>query len=81
MPKDKSRGRASRASSIGASKRASPRESVRASSTATQGLPAPTSRRRGARAGAGGNHAGTLQEPPCTSATVQPSPQEALLSP
>ena len=81
MPKDKSRGRASRASTSGPPKRASPRESVRASSTATQGLPAPTSRRRGARAGAGGNHAVTSHEPPSTSAKVQPSPQEALLSP
>ena len=79
MPKVKSRGRASRASAVGAPKRASPRESVCASSAATQGFPAPPSRRRGARAGAGENHVVTSQEPPST-ATVQPSPQEALLS-
>ena len=81
MPKVKSYGRASGVSSGGAPKRASPRESVHASSTATQGLPALTNRRRGARARAGEDHVVAAQEPPSTSSTVQPSPQEALLSP
>ena len=85
MPKVKSRGRASRTSSSGgAPKRASPRESVRASSSATQSLPAPPRRKRGARAGAGENHvvaSQASQDLPSTSVTVQPSQQEALLSP
>ena len=50
MPKVKSRGHASRTSSSGgAPKCASPRESVRASSSATQGLPAQLSFKRGAQ--------------------------------
>lgn len=57
MPKVKSRSRAFRTpSSGGAPQRASPRESVHASSSAIQGLPALPSRRRGARAGAGEKH-------------------------
>ena len=79
MPNVKSRGGASRASAVGAPKRASPRESVRANSAATQDLPAPQSRSRRVWARAGENHV-TSQEPPST-ATVQPSRQEALLSP
>ena len=82
MPKVKSRGPASRTSpSGGAPKRASPRDSVRASSSATEGLPALPSRKRGARAGAGEKHVATLQDTPSTSTAVQPSQQEALLSP
>ena len=82
MPKVKSHGRASRTSSSGgAPKRASPRDSVRASSSATQGLPALPSRKRGAWAGAGEKHVVTSQDTPSTSTAVQPSQQEALLFP
>ena len=82
MPKVKSCGRASRTSSSGgAPKRASPRDSVRASSSATQGLPALLSRKRGAWAGAGEKHVVTSQDTLSTSTAVQPSQQEALLSP
>ena len=64
MPKVKSRGRASRASSSGgAPKCASPRESVCASSSATQGLPAQLSRKRGARSRADQKHVVTSQDP------------------
>ena len=59
----------------------SPRESVRASSTATQGLPALMSRRRGAQTRAGENHVVNSQEHPSTSLPSQPSQQETLLSP
>ena len=79
MPKVKSRGGAFRALSVGAPWGGG--GSVCTRSTATQCLPALTSRRRGSRAGAGGNHMVTSQEPASTSATVQPSRQEALLSP
>ena len=64
MPKVKSRGRASRtSSSVGAPKCASPRESVRASSSATQGLPAQLSRKRGAWSRADQKHVVTSQDP------------------
>lgn len=64
MPKVKSRGRASSASSSGgAPKCASPRESVRASSSATQGLPAQLSKKRGARSRADQKHVVTSQDP------------------
>ena len=82
MPKVKSHGRASRTSSSGgAPKRASPRDSVSASSSATQGLPALPSRKRGAWAEAGEKHVVTSQDTPNTSTAVQPLQQEALLSP
>ena len=81
MPKVKSCGCASRTSSGGAPKRASPRESICASCSATQGLPALLSRKRGSRAGAAEKQVVTSRDTPSTSAAVQPSQQEALLSP
>ena len=82
MPKVKSRGRASRTSSSGgAPKRASPRDSVRASSSATQGLPALPSRKRGARAGTGEKHVVTSQDTPSTSAVVSRRNRRPCCSP
>ena len=71
MPKVNSRGRASRTSSSGgAPERASLRESVRASSSATQGLPALPSRKRRSRAGADEKQVVTSRDTPSTSAAV-----------
>ena len=64
MSKVKSHSRASRTSSSGgAPKCATPRESVSASSSATQGLPAQLSRKRGARSRADQKHVVTSQDP------------------
>ena len=83
MPKVGSRSCASKAAA-GATKRASPRAIVRASSIATQSQPASKGRRRRARAPvpASENLVATDQELlPSTSVTEQPSQQEAQLSP
>ena len=82
MPYIGSRSRAGRAA-VGATKRASPRASVCASSTGTQSQPASQCKRRRAcvPVSASENLVAPAQEPPSIPVTEQPSQPEAQLSP